>query len=212
VVSSRRDFIAEKGGIVEGSTDRQKGQSSPEYALLIILIAGVIFIFYLLFGSWVCQKTTEFGVPVCLNSTDAANPGNSPISKFMPLFITLMPIGLPVSLAILTCLYDGTVKIKKALIDLKPGQFPASLCLSGITFDTWGLVTVLQNQSLSSITKSNIGILMLFFFLIHMGSHYLCLKIMPGHQWRFLQLFLVFISVMSPVCLLLPTNIFLVSI
>jgi hypothetical protein len=192
------------------SENNQKGQSFIEYALLLALVVGVILIFYFLLGSWFCQQAAKFGVPLCSNPSESSQSGSTPVTRAMSLLITLMPIGLPVTLAIIASLFEGTTSIKNNYIYLEPGRLSGNICFSGITFDTWALVTILQNEGFLASTRLNIGICMVFLFLLHLGFYCLCLKIIPGHKWQFLQILFIILSIASPVCFLLPTNIFIV--
>lgn len=135
------------------------------------------------------------------------------LALLIHLLVTLMPILLPVTISFFTSLYDDTFskKNRKESILGTRGHLSSKLCLSGISFDVWGIVTVLQNERLlppPPTTKADLGIVLVFFILFHIGFHYLCLKVLPSFQYIYIRLFLVFISIFVPISFLFPTNFF----
>jgi len=181
------------------STYHQKGQAIVEYAVLLILIILIVTVSYSIGKPLICQITTENEIPLCPATSE------SPQTASLDM-VTLMPIGLPVTLSLIVSLYDGTIRIKKGIINFKPGQLPANICLSCLTFDTWGLMTVLQKGSFSG--SANLGAGLIFLFLMHLGFQALCLRIISDHRWRYIQLLLVCVSILFPVMLLISPNVF----
>lgn len=122
----------------------------------------------------------------------------------------LTPIGLPVILNITTSLWDGTFKQRS--------RFSAKLCFAGVSFDVWGLVTILRdNVSLGAsinppraaqVTRFELGTFVVVLMFFHVIANYLCLVHFHEQRFVFLRWVLWMISILVPVFLLLPVNFF----
>lgn len=121
------------------------------------------------------------------------------------------PILLPILIALFTSLYDGTIiKAKKTINKIKvsgQGKLEAKICLSGISFDVWGLSVLLQSKTVVPLT--DVGIFLIIFFICHVGFHYLCLKLLNINKYRGWRYFLVSFSIIGPLILIYPHNYFI---
>lgn len=124
-------------------------------------------------------------------------------------YIDLLPILLPVIIALFSSIYDGTFDRVTKIMDLKPGIFAGKICYSCIAFDVWGLSTLLRNEAISipsTVTKTDLIIYFIFLLFMHLMAHYLCTKKINQYNHRYLRLFLVFLSILGPFYTLFPTS------
>ncbi|MCI0558963.1 MAG: hypothetical protein MN733_10740 [Nitrososphaera sp.] len=114
----------------------------------------------------------------------------------------LVPIALPVALAFFSSFYDDTFK--------RRGRLSAKLCFAGVTFDIWGLTTVLRDgpSPTSTVTAAELGVFLIFLMLMHIGFNYLCIRPFSGQRWAFFRVGMILVSVSIPVALLIPNSMF----
>ena len=117
----------------------------------------------------------------------------------------LIPIALPVVLVFLSSTYDDTYKAR--------GRLSAKLCFSGLSFDVWGLTTILRNQaSLGAppaplVSREELGLSLLFMMFLHMMFNVACLKL-STNSWILVRSVFVSLSLLVPLLMLFPTSLF----
>lgn len=117
-----------------------------------------------------------------------------------------IPVSIPLVLAFVTSTYDGTFEYR--------GKFAAKVCFAGVSFDVWGITTLLRgNASLGApptplVTEFQLGSSLVILLFLHIGFNAWCLKGLARLGWKraFTRFLIATISVMIPAVLLFPKS------
>ncbi len=175
---------------------KEKGQALVEYGLLVALLVLVALLAIVILK----RVAGSLGYIAANPNPPTKSIAEAAAAHIYVFFTILTTIGLSMGINHLVSFQDGTIK--------NPAKHSAKFCLSGISFDIWGLTTVLQSQgqipyNQQFIKSSYLGIVMVVLICIHFSLHKLCLdserkKYWTTDQKSHHQVFLIFLTILIP--------------
>jgi len=124
-------------------------------------------------------------------------------SDLLHYFLYAIPIILPLGIAIFTSIYDKT--FEEISEPTKQGRFAAKMCLSQISFDVWGITTLLSASNplpYTKLTRGELGGGIVLLLVLHLTAHGLCGNYANVYKKRFLRLLFVSFSILASLSIL----------